>query len=91
MSIGPSARTLKLQQSPVAKLPLPTPDLTPDDRVSNFEAPPSEASEGDMDDLLARLGKRFAYVDPDARFAQWYVGEYSLCAASDEGLTCRRE
>jgi hypothetical protein len=80
MPIHPAARaTAKPHPQRAAKLTLltpdPTPDLNPDDRVSNYESPPSEASEEDVDDMLERLGVRLEFVDPEVRFAEWYDGK----------------
>ncbi|BEJ13578.1 hypothetical protein CspHIS471_0307520 [Cutaneotrichosporon sp. HIS471] len=74
MPVRPSKRaTIKRKPPPVVDLLLCAPDIAPDDRASNLSAPPSDVSEEPIDNLLARLGKRLEYVDPQVRFAQWYA------------------
>ncbi|BEI82862.1 hypothetical protein CcaverHIS002_0307300 [Cutaneotrichosporon cavernicola] len=74
MPVRPSKRAATKRKPPhVADLLPCVPDIAPDDRASNFSAPPSDVSEEPIDDLLARLGKRLEYVDPQVRFAQWYA------------------
>ncbi|KLT44747.1 hypothetical protein CC85DRAFT_300290 [Cutaneotrichosporon oleaginosum] len=70
------------------KLPLRRHEVTPEDRASNVEASSSEESEEDIDNVLARLGKKCEIADPMERFVKWYNDvNYHLNAGSLDNIS----
>ncbi|CAK9780204.1 unnamed protein product [Cutaneotrichosporon oleaginosum] len=69
------------------KLPLRRHEVTPEDRASNVEASSSEESEEDIDNVLARLGKKCEIADPMERFVKWYNGGLFLDGAESQEVS----